>query len=233
VRDPHEDGDDPEHDQREQRPEAHTGKPREVAARGIAGAAEAGDEQRGRAARLPDRLRVRRRVVGDCRRGADSHEDAKAEEEADRELLGALGREVEPDQKREPRHVPDEPAAVRKATPEVATGPERAGRNRNEPHRLPEESARLVSCDCRLNGCIEGAHEPRAYYLRTSNSSSLRSICNDPTFSRRWSSDSVPGIGSIAGERLRSHASATCTRVAPCRSAIPASAAPASPRSGK
>ena len=34
-------------------------------------------------------------------------------------------------------------------------------------------------------------------------------------FSWRWSSDKVPGIGNIVGERLRSHASAICAEVAP------------------
>ena len=33
-------------------------------------------------------------------------------------------------------------------------------------------------------------------------------------FSRRWSTDEVPGISKILGERCSSHASATCSGVA-------------------
>ena len=43
----------------------------------------------------------------------------------------------------------------------------------------------------------------------------------------------MPGIGSIAGERLRSHASAICSGVAPWRAAISATGRASRPRSGK
>ena len=52
-------------------------------------------------------------------------------------------------------------------------------------------------------------------------------------FCSRCSSGQVPGIGSIAGDLARSHASATCAVVTPCRPAISARAGPPTPRSGK
>jgi hypothetical protein len=49
---------DPEHDQRDQRPEKGTRKRREVPPGRISDSTEAGDEQCRRRARLPDRLRI-------------------------------------------------------------------------------------------------------------------------------------------------------------------------------
>ncbi len=70
-------------------------------------------------------------------------------------------------------------------------------------------------------------------YRRASNSSSVSSFSRAPRFSLRCSSDSVPGIGSVVGERISSHARATCAGVAPWRLPISASAGPPSPRRGK
>ena len=55
------------------------------------------------------------------------------------------------------------------------------------------------------------------HYRRASNSSSVSSISSAARFSFACSSDSVPGIGSIAGERLSSQASAIWVGVAPRR----------------
>lgn len=85
----------------------HAGDPREVAARGVTGRTETRDEERGRRARLPHRLRVRGRVVRDRRRGSHSDQDAEPEEHADRELLRTRDREVEADQEPEAREERD------------------------------------------------------------------------------------------------------------------------------
>ena len=145
----------------EERPEARSGEAREVAARCIAGRAETGDEQRGRTAGLPYRLRVRRGVVRDGRRRCEPDEGAEAEEEADRELLGTRGDDVEAEQEAEAREVQDEAPAVGQVAPEVGAEREEARRDRHEPHRLAEERTRLVACDGGLKGCIDGAHEPK------------------------------------------------------------------------
>ena len=98
VRDVDEDRHDPEHDQREQRPEADAGERAEVAPGRVAERAEAGDEERRRRARLPEGLRVARGVVGESRGHREPDQHPEGEEEEDRELLGAPHREVHPDQ---------------------------------------------------------------------------------------------------------------------------------------
>ena len=120
-------------------------RPERSPARCVAGRAEAGDEQRGRAAGLPHRLRVRRGVVRDRRRRCQPHEGAEAEEEADRELLGARGDDVEAEQEAEAREVQNEAPAVGQVAPEVGAEREEARRDRDEPHRLAEERARLFA----------------------------------------------------------------------------------------
>jgi hypothetical protein len=50
----------------------------------------------------------------------------------------------------------------------------------------------------------------------SSNSSRLNRNDAPPTFSSRCSTEDVPGIGSMIGERCRSQAKATCIRVLPC-----------------
>ena len=55
---------------------------------------------------------------------------------------------------------------------------------------------------------------------------SLSSSAAAATFSSRWTTDPVPGIGSIWGERARSHAIATCTGLTPCRAATACTASP-------
>ena len=58
VRDAHEDQHDAEQDERDERPEAHPGQRGEVPPGGVAGRAEACDEQGGGPAGLPQRPRV-------------------------------------------------------------------------------------------------------------------------------------------------------------------------------
>src|SRR5262245_2161272 len=164
IRNPHEDRDDPEDDQREERPEADAGDPREVAARRVTGRAEAGDEERGRAARLPHRLRVRRGVVRDRGGGPDPHQDAESEQHPDRELLRPGDGEVEAEQEAEARDVRDEAPAVGQVAPEVCAKGEEARRDRDEPHRLREQRARLISGE---NGSSDGL--VRAHSTTTRN----------------------------------------------------------------
>ena len=55
------------------------------------------------------------------------------------------------------------------------------------------------------------------------NSSALKRIDADARFSSRWAIEEVPGIGSMAGERCSSQASAIWLGVAPWLRAIRAS----------
>ena len=71
------------------------------------------------------------------------------------------------------------------------------------------------------------------FYVSAWYSRSVSSISNAARFSRRCCADSVPGIGSIIGERLSSHASLIWLGVARWASAMSNSAGPPSPRSGK
>src|SRR4029077_6533747 len=139
-------------------PEARPGEPREVPARGVPGCTEAGDEERRRSARLPHRLRVRRRVVRDRRRGSDPDEDAEPEEQPHRELLRTLDRKVEADQEREARDVRDEAPSVGQIAPEVGAEREQARGDRDESHRLAEERAGLVAYENGLGLCLVRAH---------------------------------------------------------------------------
>jgi hypothetical protein len=60
--------------------------------------------------------------------------------------------------------------------------------------------------------------------VRAAMSSGLSSMAAAATFSSRWVTDDVPGIGTITGERCNSQARASCDGVTPCRSAAEASA---------
>ena len=66
----------------------------------------------------------------------------------------------------------------------------------------------------RWAAAVPGGLQAASVMARTS--SSLRAIPAAATFSSRWATEPVPGIGSITGERCSSHASATCAGVAPC-----------------
>lgn len=52
------------------------------------------------------------------------------------------------------------------------------------------------------------------FYLSAANSSSVSLMVAAAAFSSRCSTDDVPGIGSMAGDRFSSHASAICGGVA-------------------
>ena len=143
VRDPDEDQDDPEDDQRDQREEHDARERRQVAPRRVAGSAEPGDEERGRGSRLVDRLRVGVRVVGDRRRDREAHQQTEPEQQADRELLGALDREAQAEQACDRGDEPEEAPARRVASQIGATREER-GRDGDEAHGVGEEGARRV-----------------------------------------------------------------------------------------
>ena len=68
------------------------------------------------------------------------------------------------------------------------------------------------------------SHDPAL--LSVSNSSSDSSISAAATFSSRWATFDVPGIGSITGDRFSSHASASCDGVASWSSAMRCSGPP-------
>ena len=108
---------DPEHDQPEQRKEGDARDLREVASRRVAVGTEAADEERGRTACLPERLRVDRGVVGEHRRRGEPEEGTEAEEQADRKLLGALDRDVEPEDAGERADERDDAPATRESRP--------------------------------------------------------------------------------------------------------------------
>ena len=76
-------------------------KKKKVSSRGVAGGAEAGDEQRCRPAGLPDRLGVDVGVVGDRRCRGQPHQQAKAEQQPQRELLGLAHGDIHGEQAEE------------------------------------------------------------------------------------------------------------------------------------
>src|SRR6266550_447955 len=84
--------------------------------------------------------------------------DAEAEEQANRELLGAPGGEVEADQEPEARDERREAPPVGQVPTKVGTECEQPRGDRHEAHRLAEERARLVARDRRLKSCVDGAH---------------------------------------------------------------------------
>jgi hypothetical protein len=144
VRDPDEDRHDPEQDQRDQRAEADACERGQIASGGVSRRAEAGDEESGRAARLPDDLRVGARVVADRRRRGQSHEDAEGEQQRDRRLLRPLRRGVETEQAREGRDEQRPASSVREVAANIPPDCEEARRDGDEAHRLPEQGPALV-----------------------------------------------------------------------------------------
>ena len=74
-----------------------------------------------------------------------------------------------------------------------------------------------ASSSCALDSSLTSDAAERQRPERSSNSESDSSSDSAPRFSRRCASDSVPGIGSIAGDRFNSQASITCRGVAWCR----------------
>jgi hypothetical protein len=92
VRDLDEDRHDAEQDQPEQRLEQDAGKAREVPTGGVSRGAEPRDEQGRRPAGLLHSLRIGGHVVRERRRHSEADEDAEAEQQRRRHLLGPLHR---------------------------------------------------------------------------------------------------------------------------------------------
>ena len=140
VRDLDEDQDDPEDDQRDQRPEAEASDRREVAPGRVARGAESGDEQRGRAARLPQGLRVRARrsrrssVRGRARSGAPNAKSSPIASCSDRCGRDVDGRAGTPNAAMNRDHAPPRQVAA-----EVGAQGEEGRGNRDEAHRLAEQ----------------------------------------------------------------------------------------------
>src|SRR3954463_10180621 len=165
VGDRDEDRHDPERDQAQQRPEQRARQRREVTPGGVPVRATSGDERRGRSGRLPQRGGVGLGVVGDDRRDRESEQQAQPEEQADRQLLAALGGGgIESEQARERAEEQHQPGAAAQIAAEVSAERGQGDRDGDEPHHLPEQPPRLVARD-RLDGerpvvvgGLEGAH---------------------------------------------------------------------------
>src|SRR5581483_1324321 len=131
-------------------------EPREVAPDGVAGSAEAGDEECRRTAGFPDCLRIGARVVGDGGRNGEAEQEAEAEEEADGELLGPLRGGVDPEQQGKGGDVRADCPVARGVAADVGAEREDTRGEGNEAHRLAEQRTRLATAERRPNGCGGG-----------------------------------------------------------------------------
>ena len=100
------------------------------------------------------------------------------------------------------------PGAARPAVPHLRAGVERRLRGRR---RSP---GRARCPNARAQPPAACARRPTALSIAR-RSAAVSSTDAAPTFSSRWRTCDVPGIGSITGERCSSHASASCDRPIP------------------
>jgi hypothetical protein len=145
ARDIDEDQHDAEHDQRHQCPEKNARERAQVAPGGVAGRAEAGDEQRGRPARLPERLRVHAPVVRHRRRHGQPDQQAERAEQPDGQLEGTARREAHADQAGEGGDERDDAHRAGQVAAEPGTEREQRRGERDVRHRLREKDVRLAA----------------------------------------------------------------------------------------
>jgi len=150
ARNAHEDQHDAEHDQGHQRPETGPRDRRQVAPGGVACRAEAGDEQGGRPACLPERTRVRARVVRHRRRHGQPDQQAEAAEQHDSQLKRPARREPHADQAGEGGDERDDAHAAGQAAAQVRAEREQSRGGRDISHRPREQGVRPIA------GCHPG-----------------------------------------------------------------------------
>ena len=153
VGDGDEDADDPEHDQRQQRPEQRARPGGEVAPRRVAVRAEAGDERRGRArppATAPLGRPWRRRSAPGRRRGRAA---ARARTAAPIASCSRPRRgDVQAEDAGEGADEQDDPGAAAEVAPDVGAERGAADGEGDEAHDLAEHGPRAIACDRRGAG---------------------------------------------------------------------------------